>query len=228
MNVTVVVVLPHIEGVDLCVQAFIMGTQSPQDIPDNLVIIVVVKCIFRIFILRYDERDDDITVLFAGSLPHHATDRLDHVDQRAFGAHEYDCVQRRNVYSFAQAPDVGECPAASVLVALFQPVHHLFPVAGFHPSVDVLYFQMNGTQRLMRHFVKRFGDNLGGGYGVAENDRRPHRIWVCCLQGLIVCDVLFKGIEAAPDLAAGIHVDGSVFLNPMFLDYIRYILFRYG
>ena len=98
-------------GIDLCVEVFVVCSQGAQDAPNFFETVVFFEGFAYIFAGAQGDGQNDVAIFFpaifaASKVSHDASDRLDDVDLRFFRRHKDDGIERGDVDAFREASNV--------------------------------------------------------------------------------------------------------------------------
>ena len=157
-----------------------MCPQRVQNLPDDLVFLIVVEGLLRRDPSGDTDREDDITHLLAGSAAHDAANRLDDIDLRLPRMEEHDGVERRDIDALAQAPRVRQDAAAMILVLRLQPFEFAGARLGIEGAIDMVDLTpqrgvliARGRSEILIHHGGELVTHQLGGCDVAAEGQRP-------------------------------------------------------
>ena len=128
----------QLELIDLRLEAFVVGAEGAQHLPDDLVLLVVVEGDIRLDPGRHRDRQDDVAVALALELAHDAADALNDIHLAVARVQEDHRVERGNVDALAQTAGVVQDARHIALRILLEPVEQLGALHDVHGAVDVL------------------------------------------------------------------------------------------
>ena len=165
-----------------------MRPQRVQNLPDDLVFLVVVEGFLRGNACGDADRQNHIAHLLAGGAAHDAANRLDDIDLRFPGMEEHDRVERRDINAFAEAPCVRQDAAAIVLMLRLQPFEFTGARLGIEGAIDMVdltpqrgvLIARRRSEILVHHCSELVAHQFGGCDVTAECQRPTHMPGVAC------------------------------------------------
>lgn len=142
-----------------------MCPQRIQDLPDDLVFLVVVQRLLRLDTRRHANRQDDVAHFLAFGAAHDASHGLHHVDLGLARMQEQDRVERRYVHTLRKAARIRQNAAGAILAGRgLQPGDGFLASSVAESAVHMTQFTGEVGNRLRHVRCQRatpVGDNAG-------------------------------------------------------------------
>jgi hypothetical protein len=113
--------LVDVDLVDLSGEAFVVGAERLEDLPDHLVVLLVPEGVLGGDPGGDRDREDDVPELFVGGEAHDPADGLDDVDDALAGLEEQHRVERGDVDAFGETFRVRQDPAHTLAGWFLEP-----------------------------------------------------------------------------------------------------------
>ena len=113
-----------------------MCPQSIENIPHYLEIIVIIQHSVRVSIFRYNNGNDDISVLLPLGFSHYSAYRLHNIHLRVLWGEKQYSIQRRHIHTFGKTTYIGQYTTLSTVVwCFFQPLQFLVSKGSTHRAI---------------------------------------------------------------------------------------------
>ena len=196
--------LVELDLVDHGGEAFVVGAQRLEHLPDGLEPLVVVESGDWICVVGDGHGNDDVAVGLAFAASHHSTNGLDNIDDRVARTEEEHGVKCWDIDAFREAAGIRQDSNSSGSTGSLQPAK--FGVALEHVlrPVDVVDVEARtvsvifGEQEVVHHLGCTRREGLARSDGLCKGNSTLHGDWICD-EVINVSGVLRQAVVATND-----------------------------